>query len=273
MESLISVITLYDIISMTLPGSLIFCSALLFFREFIDVNLIINHILFNNAFITVSLFVFICYCIGWVNSQIAKFSIWSFLDNIFFRSVKEDEIFNFEKCFFKKICFFSLVFLCVTICFFRFSLEGILKCIILLIILLIVFYPFPKEKNKNNNTQLEEKCKNAYNKYFEHYSNEPINIEWTVCYALIQTNSRYNRIHNYNASKSFSKNLGTACVLVSFTSIYFLLTYSMVTAIPSIFIGIACAISSRLMKSRYRFFENRVNELTAIYFIDYVKNR
>ena len=62
-----------------------------------------------------------------------------------------------------------------------------------------------------------------------------------MAYALIQTDSKYSRIHNYNSSKSFSKNLSLIClflsvVLLVHAKLIMDITYSIICIVGAIFL-------------------------------------
>ena len=92
---------------------------------------------------------------------------------------------------------------------------------------------------------------------------------------LIQTNEKYNRVHNYNSSKSFSKNLSGVSLFLAFIFNYHLFTnagglkfdiiYSMAIVI--------CVSGYFVLKNRYLMFADKLKILVLTYFLDFLENK
>lgn len=97
----------------------------------------------------------------------------------------------------------------------------------------------------------------------------------TSSYMLIQTNEKYNRVHNYNSSKSFSKNLSGVSLFLALVFNYHLFTnvggfkfdviYSMAIVI--------CVSGYFVLKNRYLMFSDKLKILVLTYFLDFLENK
>ncbi|RGI26922.1 hypothetical protein DXC21_02360 [Coprobacillus sp. OM08-19] len=135
---------------------------------------------------------------------------------------------------------------------------------------------FIKESAVETN-EIPQKLKEEYKKSLEIYLGKSIEMDeikkyGEMAYALIQTDSKYSRIHNYNSSKSFSKNLSLIClflsvVLLVHAKLIMDITYSIICIVGAIFFIIGCFE----LKNRYESFKYKVNYYIYVYFIDFVK--
>lgn len=278
MDGFINKITLYDIISTTLPGSIVVLSIISIIPN--EFSYLYEYI--NNAWFIFGLFCIVSYCMGWTLSQLTKY-----IFKLFF----EKEHWSYSIHLFN--CIISLVgLLCL---FYNFmGIKRFIKCALLyslfiFIISLINYHSF--EKRENN--KLSEKrflIKNCYKYLVEFYDDfdeffelgnageeeieKTIKKMSTSCFMLIQTDSKYNRLHNYNSSKSFSKNLsGAFLFLTIITSYHFILNNNIKYDYLYMILIISTFVSFIVLYLRYKSFENKTNILTAAYFIDLMKNK
>ena len=143
-----------------------------------------------------------------------------------------------------------------------------------------------KDVNTNIQPDLLEKYKEALETYLENTVNmNDIEKYGDMANALIQSDSKYSRIHNYNSSKSFSKNLGSACLFIVFAMIIHIIIclvylcnkikipyYLFVKISACIILIIFCVFGYKVMKKRFQSFSSKVNIYICTYFIDYVKH-
>lgn len=134
---------------------------------------------------------------------------------------------------------------------------------------------FIKERTVETN-EIPQKLKEEYKKSLEIYLGKSLEMDeiekyGEMAYALIQTDSKYSRIHNYNSSKSFSKNLSLVCLFLSVVLLVhtclFWNIYSLICIVGAIFLIIGCFE----LKIRYKSFKYKVNYYICVYFIDFVK--
>lgn len=145
-------------------------------------------------------------------------------------------------------------------------------------------------KNKSVNTNIQQDLLEKYKEALEAYLGNTVNMNDIEKYgdmanALIQSDSKYSRIHNYSSSKSFSKNLGSACLFIVFAMIIHIIIclvdsynkikipyYLFVKISTCIILIVFCAFGYIVMKKRFQSFSSKVNVYICTYFIDFVKN-
>lgn len=279
MDSFINKITLYDIISTTLPGLIVVLGIISIIPN--EFSYLYKYI--NNAWFIFGIFCVVSYCTGWILSQLTKYIFKLFFEKNYYIYVVS--IFN---------CVISLIGLICLFCNFI-ELDIFVKCALLYVLFiyiipLINYYSFKKKENDNELNEKRFLIKNCYkylvelyddfDEFFELENQSEEKIEKAIkkmsisCYMLIQTDPKYNRLHNYNSSKSFSKNLSGACLFLTMISSYhFILNNSIKYDYLYIILITIFFISFIVLYFRYKSFENKTNVLTATYFIDLMKNK
>ncbi len=279
MDSFINKITLYDIISTTLPGLIVVLGIISIIPN--EFSYLYKYI--NNAWFIFGIFCVVSYCTGWILSQLTKYIFKLFFEKNYYIYVVS--IFN---------CVISLIGLICLFCNFI-ELDRFVKCALLYVLFiyiipLINYYSFKKKENDNELNEKRFLIKNCYkylvelyddfDEFFELENQSEEKIEKAIkkmsisCYMLIQTDPKYNRLHNYNSSKSFSKNLSGACLFLTMISSYhFILNNSIKYDYLYIILITIFFISFIVLYFRYKSFENKTNVLTATYFIDLMKNK
>lgn len=276
MDSFISKITLYDIISTTLPGLIVVLSAISIVpNEFIDLYKNID-----NAWFIFGLFCVVSYCTGWILSQLTKY-----IFKLFFWK-------NYEKNYIYCI----IILITLTWLSYNFiNIDKFIKCaslyiLFIHIILFINYYSSKKNKKDNEPSEKQFLIRNCYKYLVELYddfddffglkNHNDVEIEKVIknmstsCYMLIQTDPKYNRLHNYNSSKSFSKNLSGACFFLTIIlSYHFILNCDIRNECMYMILIFITFISFIVLYFRYKLFENKTNILIATYFIDLMKSK
>ncbi|WP_346697766.1 hypothetical protein [Thomasclavelia spiroformis] len=284
MGELINKVTLYDIISFTIPGSLVlFCMMIVNKCVYKQIYLIVN-----NDLIILILFLLVSYCIGWILSELMN-------------SIYTKIIFNKKICEYLSIlnnCIYTIVISILLLVFVYYFIyknkQEYILCFVpqkiyLVIIFIIIFFFEIKilYKNKSDNEnkdeikllrhQCSEHLKNIYEfdlDYLDINTDDIIKKFNKRGYMMIQTVSKYGRMHNYNSSKSFSKNLSGACLLIFFLTGYFIIfdTYKDNTSMLLIIMFIS-NISFYLLALRYLDFSLKLNICTMSFWLDYIENR
>lgn len=261
MDSLIGKITLYDIVSLTIPGAV----TLLIVFGFFPIEMMETMNTIHNVWIVFGLFILISYCLGNMLSQFCKFI--------------------FSQGFKYPICVISLLSLCFAVYFHDSHLEKILFVVFTVGILICLSICQCKIKSENKERSNIKFLKNhVYESLKEYYNDETISSYHTdldqtvselsvVSHALIQTDSKYNRIHNYSSLKSFTKNLAGVSIFLAFLFLYYFMIINTTKLNIACFIGyIFSIISSYMLYQRYQCFKEKVDIFAYTYFIDYVKN-
>ena len=278
MDSFISKITLYDIISTTLPGLIVVLGIISIIPN--EFSYLYEYI--NNAWFIFGLFYVVSYCTGWILSQLTKYIFKLFFEKN--NCIYIVAIFN---------CVVSLIGLICLFCNFI-EVDRFVKCALLYVLFIytipLINYHSSKKREDNKLSEKRFLIKNCYKYIVEFYDDfdeffelenqseekieKAIKQMSTSCYMLIQTNPKYNRLHNYNSSKSFSKNLsGTCLFLTIILSYHFILNNSTKYDYLYIILITITFISFIVLYFRYKSFENKTKILTATYFIDLMKNK
>jgi len=93
-------------------------------------------------------------------------------------------------------------------------------------------------------------------------------------YMLVQTDSKYSRLHNYNSSKSFTKNLSGVVLVVLLLLCYQFLANNNSTKMDFLeSMMMLCVGAFYVLGKRYISFKNKFNILTITYCIDYFENK
>lgn len=287
MDSLVNKVTLYDVISTTIPGAIVVFCMLGILPDEIG-KLLIN---LNNAWFVFGIFILSSYCVGWVLSELSKFFKWILIDNNIYRA--NDKIKKL-KWLQKFILFIYIIILLV------FAILHFNKICILVFLFGILYglcgcfqtltkkldrckHKNSKEKEVTERDILYEICYNrmltCYPEsitYFEDMKDKTIEdrvkIFSNTAHFIIQAEPRYSRIHNYNSSKTFSKNLAGASLILTFTFSYLFLqnngfNFDVIYACLA-FLSI---IASVILYQRLAFFEKKLEILILTYFIDYLE--
>lgn len=264
MEATINKVTLYDIIAMTMPGAIIILS----FIGIISNEIITLYKEINNSIIIGILYILLSYCIGWVCSELSK------------------TIYNIKHKFLKNNKVIYLFFLCMIVAvivgYYFMELATFIKYIYIIILVILYFLLSYKiivnKKNKHDDELsvfLTKHAKTVLNIYYdENVEDEQIKKLAVIYHTLIQTDSKYSRIHNYNSSKSFSKNLSLAFLFLAFSFSYLMfqkngLRFDIIYAACSL-LSVIAAIE---LEKRYYFFKIRCDIVSMTYFIDFVKSK
>lgn len=251
MKDLLVKFTLYDVIGMFVPG-FIFYMCLTSFISFAQNE---SLIFLKNDWVVISV---LSYSFGWFLSEIGK---------------KLFLILEFKKMLIVKYIILIIV-LSVVMIYFNQNSCCILIMISSVFMLFSLCFKSNKKKQKGTVVQTEqEMLKEKINFWLkkEICNNENIELK-EIPYYIIQTSDKYSRIHNYNSSKSFSKNMSIVCVATMLTCMYHYITGTdyMILLYCGTF---ASALGIFIFYDRYKMFERKVNFITAVFFADYLKER
>lgn len=265
MQNIINKITLYDIVSTIVPGIMVFTGVCSIIPA--EIKNLISEI--NNEWFVFGLVIVFSYCVGWMLSQMIKY-IYRFFE-------KKTNI----NCLYLVVCI-------ITVIFFIFKIENI-KLVFSLIVWVVFISLAGKVRKRNDTIEYKILIKKCYKYLVELYEgfDKNFNLEnesglkkavesmSTSSYMLIQTNEKYNRVHNYNSSKSFSKNLSGVSLFLALVFNYHLFTnvggfkfdviYSMAIVI--------CVSGYFVLKNRYLMFSDKLKILVLTYFLDFLENK
>lgn len=268
MSNIINKITLYDIISTIVPGIMVLIGVCSIIPN--EIKTLINEI--NNEWFIFGLIIVFSYCIGWMLSQMVKY-VYNF----------------FEKIINKNYYYlFYLIVYVIAIVAFIFKIDSFKLTFSLLV--WIVFILLAGRLNKRIDTIeykiLLQKCYKYLIDLYEDFNNnydlknendikravESMSIS---SYMLIQTNEKYNRVHNYNSSKSFSKNLSGVSLIFAFIFNYHLFTNIGGFKFDIIYCMafIICIFGYFILKNRYLMFADKLKVLVLTYYLDFLENK
>lgn len=162
---------------------------------------------------------------------------------------------------------------------------------IVYIFLLVIAIKRLIDKNANSKDSIEKKLleKKYYACLKKEYKNfdkafkdndkywnikEKVTVMSKSSYMLVQTDSKYSRLHNYNSSKSFTKNLSGVVLVVLLLLCYQFLANN--NSIKMDFLEsmmMLCVGAFYVLGKRYISFKNKFNILTITYCIDYFENK
>lgn len=223
---------------------------------------------FGNKFIAVGVFLIISYCVGWICSEMGE--LLRLLKKIFLKLQN-------------KRWLLVLTIGIITIAYVKkiYDLVMYIKLVYFITIITIFIQVISKDDNKKiPDKQIREKflikqMKLALEEYYQtSIEKNDVPAYGLLCHDLIQIDSKYNRIHNYSSSKSFSKNLAIAFIFVSASFLYLMFQKNGIKF--DVIYGLCFLLSLlaiNVLQKRYRFFEHRTNVFSAVSFIDFVKNR
>ncbi|WP_302999618.1 hypothetical protein [Thomasclavelia spiroformis] len=275
MGELINKVTLYDVISFTIPGSIL----LSLFGYFVfDLNDDFFKCLDN--FWIIFLLIICSYCIGWIFSEFM---------NLFYSVIFNIKI-NYRNVIFLICLLVCLVFIHITKLL---NAINILKLLYLLFIFFLLVIAIKRliDKNANSKDSIEKKLleKKYYACLKKEYKNfdkafKDNNKYWNIkekvtemsksSYMLVQTDSKYSRLHNYNSSKSFTKNLSGVVLVILLLLCYQFLANNNSTKMKFLeSMMMLCVGAFYVLGKRYISFKNKFNILTITYCIDYFENK
>lgn len=275
MGELINKVTLYDVISFTIPGSIL----LSLFGYFVfDLN--DDFFKYLDNFWIIFLLIICSYCIGWIFSEFM---------NLFYSVIFNIKI-NYRNVIFLIFLLVCLVFIHITKLL---NTINILKLLYLLFIFFLLVIAIKRliDKNANSKDSIEKKLleKKYYACLKKEYKNfdkafkdndkywnikEKVTVMSKSSYMLVQTDSKYSRLHNYNSSKSFTKNLSGVVLVVLLLLCYQFLANN--NSIKMDFLEsmmMLCVGAFYVLGKRYISFKNKFNILTITYCIDYFENK
>lgn len=286
MDNLINKVTLYDIISMIIPGFITFLAVCSFIPK--EISEFISDV--NNSWFIFGIVLTISYCIGWILSESMNYIYDKKLKKILIRLCTKN---------FYLLVFNMVIIICILIGFIINKIT-LLKLLFIVITFFDAFYVYSNgitEKNdevtKRSNSKiidneyliLAKKCYGYLKDIYSGFASiDDLNDEEIIkkvevmsksSYFLIQTDSKYNRIHNYNSSKSFSKNLSGVCLILSivFSYHFFVSSSSLEFNIVCIIGIIFCLFGYFRMVKRYFNFKNKLNILIITYYLDLLENK
>lgn len=274
MNDFINKFTVYDLIGNTIPGfmtTLAFCfiipGKVLSFLTVFD----------NNVFLLILVFGFISYCVGWIISDTTKivYNFFKFKNNI--------PIYKFIA---------GILIICIFEIFVYRKFDVNIYTLLILDVVyscfyLIAFWHFHnKQEDDKAYNYLIRKCYSKLEVIYDDINillsdnlNEK-NIKKVVEYFgdhanfMIQTDSKYNRVHNYSSSKSFSKNLSGSCLINSFIFSYFFMFETSFNYQCIFFIMIIVTLLSFfILHKRYLMFEKKTNMIILSYYLDFLSNK
>lgn len=265
MQNIINKITLYDIVSTIVPGIMIFIGVCSIIPT--EIKRLISEI--NNEWFVFGLVIVFSYCVGWMLSQMIKY-IYRFFE--------------------KKIninCLYLVVYIITAIAFI-FKIDNI-KLVFSMTVWIVFILLTGKVKKRNDTIEYKILIKKCYKYLVELYEDFDKNFDLknendlkkavesmsTSSYMLIQTNEKYNRVHNYNSSKSFSKNLSGVSLFLAFIFNYHLFTNAGGLKFDIIYsVAIVICVSGYfVLKNRYLMFADKLKILVLTYFLDFLENK
>lgn len=283
MNSLFGKFTAYDIISMTIPGFMI----VLGICTIIPGTIYKFMISIDNSWFIFIIAISVSYSIGWVISEISK-TVINFKAKTIMKEILKPIYFNFV--------FFIMVSKMYNLSFYRFA--GILLLVWIIYDSVMFFYrkkekkcasESHKKKSDSKSIDMEyhvlimkcyEYLKRTYPEFDQILKDEndivkKVEYMSNSAYFLIQTDDKYHRLHNYNSSKSFSKNLCFVCFfwagILSFHLI-FNTTNEYFGSLYAILI-IFCLLGFQKMKERYYLFSKKLKILIISYYLDFLENK
>lgn len=285
MGNLFGKFTLYDIISMTIPGFLVMLGVCLVIPGTVH-QFVVS---VDNSWFIFVIGISVSYSVGWIISEISKCIIKVNL-----------------KC--KKGLCVSWVVVLVDFgmfyglsqmnfrsysCFIKIILVGIIVLNFILFIISCCYWKSLKDKEKNQKKKdeydkeysiLMEKCYGYLNEEYPGFDKQmegetdiikKVEVMAESADLLIQTDDKYHRLHNYSSSKSFSKNMGTVCLFWIGILLYQLFYNSKDICFAVVYtLGILFLLFSFVaMQKRYKRFKKKMEVLIVTYYLDFLENK
>lgn len=286
MGNLFGKFTLYDIISMTIPGFLVMLGVCLVIPGTVH-QFVVS---VDNSWFIFVIGISVSYSVGWIISEISKCIIkvnlkckkglcvnWGIVILVDFGMFYALSQMNFRS--------YS--------CYIKMILVGIIVLNFILFIISCCYWKCLKDKEKNQKKKdeydkeysiLMEKCygylKEEYPGFDKQMDGETDIIKKVEVMAesadlLIQTDDKYHRLHNYSSSKSFSKNMGTVCLFWAGILLYQLFYNSKDICFAVVYtLGILILLFGFVaMQKRYKRFEKKMGVLIVTYYLDFLENK
>ena len=276
MGNLFGKFTLYDIISMAIPGFLVMLGVCLVIPSTVH-QFVVS---VDNSWFIFVIGISVSYSVGWIISEISKCIIKVNL------KCKKGLCVNWRIVI---LVDFSMFYGLSQIPFDLYS-NVIVWILFIIIISHCILFLYKKESQESNDNIGEEyrilmkecyKClKEKYEDFNEKLENEEQIIKKVTKMSnsanfLIQTDDKYSRIHNYSSSKSFSKNMGTVCLFWAGILLYQLIYNSKDICFAVVYtLGILFLLFGFFaMQKRYKRFEKKMGVLIVTYYLDFLENK
>lgn len=222
MGNLFGKFTLYDIISMTIPGFLVMLGVCLVIPGTVH-QFVVS---VDNSWFIFVIGISVSYSVGWIISEISKCIIKVNL------KCKKGLCVSWVVVLIDFGMFYGLSQMNFRSysCFIKIILVGIIVLNFILFIISCCYWKSLKDKEKNQKKKdeydkeysiLMEKCYGYLNEEYPGFDKQmegetdiikKVEVMAESADLLIQTDDKYHRLHNYSSSKSFSKNMGTVCL-------------------------------------------------------------
>ncbi|QUN11519.1 hypothetical protein KEC48_08375 [Clostridium sp. C1] len=286
MGNLFGKFTLYDIISMTIPGFLVMLGVCLVIPGTVH-QFVVS---VDNSWFIFVIGISVSYSVGWIISEISKCIIkvnlkckkglcvsWGIVFLVDFGMFYALSQMNFRS--------YS--------CFIKIILVGIIVLNFILFIISCCYWKSLKDKEKNQKKKdeydkeysiLMEKCYGYLNEEYPGFDKQmegetdiikKVEVMAESADLLIQTDDKYHRLHNYSSSKSFSKNMGTVCLFWIGILLYQLFYNSKDICFAVVYtLGILFLLFSFVaMQKRYKRFKKKMEVLIVTYYLDFLENK
>lgn len=286
MGNLFGKFTLYDIISMTIPGFLVMLGVCLVIPGTVHQFMVSV----DNSWFIFVIGISVSYSVGWIISEISKCIIkvnlkckkglcvnWGIVILVDFGMFYGLSQMNFRS--------YS--------CFIKMILVGIIVLNFILLIISCCYWKCLKDKEKNQKKKdeydkeysiLMEKCYGYLNEEYPGFDKQmkgetdiikKVEVMAESANLLIQTDDKYHRLHNYSSSKSFSKNMGTVCLFWAGILLYQLFYNSKDICFAVVYtLGILILLFGFVaMQKRYKRFEKKMGVLIVTYYLDFLENK
>lgn len=286
MGNLFGKFTLYDIISMTIPGFLVMLGVCLVIPGTVHQFMVSV----DNSWFIFVIGISVSYSVGWIISEISKCIIkvnlkckkglcvnWGIVILVDFGMFYGLSQMNFRS--------YS--------CFIKMILVGIIVLNFILLIISCCYWKCLKDKEKNQKKKdeydkeysiLMEKCYGYLNEEYPGFDKQmkgetdiikKVEVMAESANLLIQTDDKYHRLHNYSSSKSFSKNMGTVCLFWAGILLYQLFYNSKDICFAVVYtLGILILLFGFVaMQRRYKRFKKKMEVLIVTYYLDFLENK
>lgn len=278
MNDFINKFTIYDLIGNVIPGFIIVSCICAVIPEKLEEFI---NLLDGSVILLILFFGFVSYCVGWIIADFVKI-----IYDFFKINDKKNDIF-------KKLGIILLIIILIDYVMF-FYLEIICYKIVFInllycLFIIISFYLFnEKEKDDICYNYLIKECYRLIRKYHKNFDDEffknntgtednilkVINSFGEYANFIIQTEVKYGRIHNFNSSKSFSKNLsGASLVVMLVISCFYINEKNFCYQNIYLFIIIVMMLSFFVLYKRYKMFKHKTELIILSYFVNYLMDK
>lgn len=285
MGNLFGKFTLYDIISMTIPGFLVMLGVCLVIPGTVH-QFVVS---VDNSWFIFVIGISVSYSVGWIISEISKCIIKVNL------KCKKGLCVSWVVVLIDFGMFYGLSQMNFRSysCFIKIILVGIIVLNFILFIISCCYWKSLKDKEKNQKKKdeydkeysiLMEKCYGYLNEEYPGFDKQmegetdiikKVEVMAESADLLIQTDDKYHRLHNYSSSKSFSKNMGTVCLFWIGILLYQLFYNSKDICFAVVYtLGILFLLFSFVaMQKRYKRFKKKMEVLIVTYYLDFLENK